>query len=82
VIIEDKTYAANCVSPTTATRIHNQYYKKYFPMDSHSLKCNDNFTVKDDKIKLVSFFGSEPVFIVFANGEKQYPPIKAKYKLE
>lgn len=46
------------------------------------MKCNNNFTVKDDKIKLISFFGSEPVFIVFASGEKQYPPIKAKYKLE
>lgn len=83
VIVNGNTYNANCVSPETAARIHNQYYHNGWPIDPHSLKCNDNFSVRDENVKLVSFFAGEPRFIVFSNGEKQYhqtEPITARYE--
>ena len=81
VTINDKTYKANCISPESATKIHNQYYKNGFPIDSHSLKCNDTFSIKDDIIKLISFYGGEPRFIIYSNGVKQCDNINAKYNL-
>jgi hypothetical protein len=85
ITINGRTYKGNCVGPDTGARIHNQYYKKYFPLDSHSLKCNDTFTVRDERIKFISFFGSVPVFMVMSDGTKQYhedTPIEARYCLE
>lgn len=81
VTINEKTYKANCISPGSAARIHNQYYKNGFSIDSHALKCNDTFSIKDDLIKLISFYGGEPRFIIYSTGEKQYDNINAKYHL-
>jgi hypothetical protein len=85
VIMNGRTYNGNFVAPETAARIHNQYHNKPFPMDPHYLKCNDNFSVRDDFVKLVSFYAGEPRFVIFANGEKQYhadEPINVRWEFD
>jgi hypothetical protein len=84
VIIEGKEYNAKSISHITATRLYNRYHKNGFPINSHSLKCNDSFSIQDEKIKLISFIGSEPDFIILADGkiiDGTNKKINAKYKL-
>ncbi len=58
-----KELIGRAISENTVSKYYNQIPGCY--SCGHDFKCNDTFTVKDSRIKLISFYGNEIRFIIY-----------------
>ena len=72
------------ISHKTACSIYNSVTKPKlrgcFNMNPHELKCNDSFSIKDSRIRMISFYGNKIDMVVFNDGFIS-DSIQGKYEL-